>query len=118
MRRVFGLRRPLAHCRKPLLKIHRALRRATLLRRTSREQKILQEPGASTSTTATTRAKSCNKPAALKMAVKEAGAVVAEWAAGGPGAEDAAVMADAERVAAKATPIARKCNSSSSPRSS
>lgn len=66
--------------------------------------------------TATTRAKSCNKLAAPKMAVKEADAVVAEWAAGGRGAADAAVMADVER-AAKATPIARKCNSSSSPRS-
>lgn len=52
------------------------------------------------------------------MAVKEADAAVAEWAAGGLAPEDAAVMADAERVAAKATPIARKCNSSSSPHSS
>lgn len=68
--------------------------------------------------TATTRAKSCNKPAAPKMAVKEADAVVAEWAAGGRVAADAAVTADVERVAAKATPSARKCNSSSSPRSS
>ncbi len=50
------------------------------------------------------------------MAVKEADAVV-EWAGAGLGAEDAAVMADAERVAAKVTPTARKCNFSSNPRS-